>query len=108
MDLVFNPSGNEIGTVKGVSLMINRPKDKKYDIIITDMNARFKVAPDIFIEETNKSIAGGIFEGQNQKLITKPKSLSEKELKALLDMYKLLSFKILCDVFGIKVNLPSF
>ena len=108
MDLVFNPSGNEIGTVKGVSLMINRPKDKKYDIIITDMNARFKVAPDIFIEETNKSIAGGIFEGQNQRLITKPKSLSEKELKALLDMYKLLSFKILCDVFGIEVSLPNF
>ncbi len=108
MDLVFNPSGKEIGTVKGVSLMVNKRKNKKFDVIITDMNARFKVAPDIFLEETNKSIAGGIFEGQKQRLITKPKSLSEQELKALLDMYKLLSFKILCDVFGIEVSLPNF
>ena len=108
MDIVFNPSGKEIGTVKSVSLIVNRPKDNKYDIIITDMNAKFKVAPDIFLEDTSKSIAGGIFEGQNQKLITKPRGMSEKELKDILEMYKLLSFKILCDVFGIQVNLPEF
>ena len=108
MDIVFNPSGKEIGTVKSVSLIVNRPRDNKYDIIITDMNAKFKVAPDIFLEDTSKSIAGGIFEGQNQKLISKPRGMSEKELKDILEMYKLLSFKILCDVFGIKVNLPQF
>ena len=35
-------------------------------------------------------------------------NLTQEELTAILEMYKMVSFKVLCDVFGIKVSIPKF
>ena len=106
VNVVFNPKGKQDGTVIAVNLIINSPGNK-YNIMITTMNAEFKLAPDIFIEETFKSVAGGIFEKTDYKLIKMPKGLTIEDVQAVLSMYKLISFKMICDIFGIKVNLPE-
>ena len=87
---------------------INQPEEGKFDIMITDIKAKFKLAPDLFIERTDTSVLGGIFQKGKEKIIKKPKNLTQEELTAILEMYKMVSFKVLCDVFGIKVSIPKF
>ena len=108
LDLAFNPEENKKDSVKGVSLLVNQPVDGKFDILITDIRATFKLAPDLLIERNEKSVLGGIFSKTKEKIIKKPKTLGQEELTAILDMYKMVSFKVLCDIFGIQVTLPKF
>ena len=76
--------------------------------MITNIRAKFKLAPDLFIERTDTSVLGGIFEKGKEKIIKRPKTLTQDELTAILEMYKMVSFKILCEVFGINITPPSF
>ena len=93
---------------EGITVLINQPEEGKFDIMITDIKAKFKLAPDLFIERTDTSVLGGIFQKGKEKIIKKPKNLTQEELTAILEMYKMVSFKVLCDVFGIKVSIPKF
>ena len=106
MDILFNVEGKEKGTVKGVNLIINQRSDNKYDALLTDINADFKLAPDIFVEHTSKSVLGGIFESDKTKFITKPRNISDKDVLDVLNFYKLLGYKVLCEIFGINIKLP--
>ena len=106
LNIVFNPAGQQDGKVIGVNVIINQPGDK-FNIMITSMNARLKLAPDVFVEETSKSVAGGIFEKTNYKLIKMPRGLTIDDVKAVLNMYQLISFKMICEIFGIQVQLPQ-
>ena len=108
LDLAFNPEESKKDEVKGVTILINQPVDGKYDVMVTNIRAKFKLAPDLFIERTDTSVLGGIFEKGNEKIIKKPKTLTQDELTAILEMYKMVSFKILCEVFGINITPPSF
>ena len=108
LDLAFNPEESKKDEVKGVTILINQPVDGKYDVMVTNIRAKFKLAPDLFIERTDTSVLGGIFEKGNEKIIKKPKTLTQDELTAILEMYKMGSFKILCEVFGINITPPSF
>ena len=106
MEILFNVDGKEKGTVKGINLIINQPSETKFDALITDIDADFKLAPDIFVEQTSRSILGGIFEGTKSKFITKPRNISDKEILDVLNFYKLLGYKVLCEIFGINIKLP--
>ena len=108
LELAFNPEESKKDEVKGISILINQPVDNKFDIMITNIRAKFKLAPDLFIERTDTSVLGGIFEKGKEKIIKRPKTLSQDELTAILEMYKMVSFKILCEVFGINITPPSF
>ena len=108
LDLAFNPEETKKDYVKGITVLINQPEEGKFDIMITDIKAKFKLAPDLFIERTDTSVLGGIFEKGNEKIIRKPKTLTQDELTAILEMYKMVSFKIICEVFGVNVAPPSF
>ena len=106
LNIVFNPAGKQDGKVIGVNLIINQPGDK-FNVMITAMNAKLRLAPDVFVEESFKSVAGGIFEKTNYKLIKMPKGLTVDDVKAVLNMYQLISFKMICEIFGIQVQLPQ-
>ena len=106
MDVLFNVAGKERGTVKGINLIVNQPSDTKFDLLLTDINADFKLAPDLFMEQTSRSYLGGIFQSDKQKIITKPRNISDKEILEVLNFYKLISFKVLCEIFGINIKLP--
>ena len=108
LDLAFNPEESKKDEVKGISILINQPVDGKFDVMVTNIRAKFKLAPDLFIERTDTSVLGGIFQKGKEKIIKRPKTLSQDELTAILEMYKMVSFKILCEVFGINIAPPKF
>ena len=106
LNIIFNPIDSRDGSVNGVNILINK-LDNNFDVIITINEAKFKLAPDIFVEETSKSVNGSIFKNSNYNLIKVPKSLSNDEVIAVLNMYRLISLKMICEIFGIKVDLPK-
>ena len=106
LNIIFNPIDYKDGSVIGVNILINKP-DNNFNVIITLNNAKFKLEPDILVEETSKSVNGSIFKNSNYHLMKVPKSLSEDKVKAVLNMYQLISFKMICEIFGIKVDLPK-
>ncbi len=106
--LVFNPEGSEKDEVKGICILINSPLKGKYDVMIINIRRTFKLASDLFIMDSKTSVLGGIFEKEEEKIFKRPKSLTQDELTAILEMYTMVSLKILCEVFGINIPPPKF
>ena len=106
--LAFNPEGSEKNEVKGICILINPPFEGKYDVMIVDVKNKFKLASNLFIMDSKTSVLGGIFEKEEEKIFKRPKSLTQDELTAILEMYKMISFNLLCAVFGINMITPNF
>ena len=108
INLAFNPKESEKDEVKGVSIFINQPVDGRYDVMIINIRGKFKFASDIFIMDSKASVLGDIFEKEEEKIFKRPKTLTQDELTAILEMYKMISFKLLCEIFDINIYLPHF
>ena len=106
--LAFNPEGSEKNEVKGICILINPPFEGKYDVMIVDVKNKFKLASNLFIMDSKTSVLGDIFEKEEEKIFKRPKSLTQDELTAILEMYTMVSLKILCEVFGINITPPNF
>ena len=106
--LAFNPEESEKDEVKGVSIFINQPLEGKYDVMIINIRSKFKLASNLFIMDSKTSVLGDIFEKEEEKIFKRPKSLTQDELTAILEMYTMVSLKILCEVFGINITPPNF
>ena len=108
INIVFNPEESEKDEVKGVSIFINQLVNGRYDVMIINIRGKFKFASDIFIMDSKASVLGDIFEKGKEKIFKRPKSLTQDELTAILEMYTMVSLKILCEVFGINITPPNF
>ena len=108
INLAFNPEESEKKEVKGVSIFINQPVDGRYDVMIANIRGKFKFASDLFIMDSKVSVLGDIFEKKKEKIFKRPKTLTQDELTAILEMYKMISFKLLCEIFDINIYLPNF
>ena len=106
--LAFNPEESEKDEVKGVSIFINQPLEGKYDVMIVNIKGKFKLASDLFIMDSKTSVLGLLFEKKEEKIFKRPKTLTQDELTAILEMYTMVSLKILCEVFGINITTPNF
>ena len=106
--LAFNPEESEKDEVKGVSIFINQPLEGKYDVMIVNIKGKFKLASDLFIMDSKTSVLGLLFEKKEEKIFKRPKTLTQDELTAILEMYKMISFKLLCEIFDINIYLPHF
>lgn len=82
-------------------------KEGAYDILISQLQIfDFKIADDlIWIKQSNDYAQ--FFKEDKEEFIKRPNILTEKKLEALVDVFKILSFKFLADTFGVKVQLPS-
>ncbi len=58
--------------------------------------------------DSKTCVLGGIFEKEEEKIFKRPKSLTQDELTAILEMYTMVSLKVLCEVFGINIPPPNF
>ena len=76
--------------------------------MIVNIKGKFKLASDLFIMDSKTSLLGGIFEKEEEKIFKRPKSLTQDELTAILEMYTMVSLKVLCEVFGINITPPKF
>ena len=107
LNIIFNPINYQDGSVNGVNILINKP-DNNFNVVITLNYAKIKLVPDIFVEETSKSVNGSIFKNSNYHLMQVPKGLNNDKIKVVLNMYQLISFKMICEFFGIKVDFIKF
>ncbi len=108
INLAFNPEDSKKDEVKGLGILINQPFEGKYDVMNINIRAKFKLAPDLFIERTDTSVLGDIFKKGKEKIIRKPKTLTEDKISSILEMYNLVSLKILCGFFGVNITPPNF
>ena len=58
--------------------------------------------------DSKTSVLGLLFEKKEEKIFKRPKTLTQDELTAILEMYTMVSLKILCEVFGINITTPNF
>ena len=89
-------------------IFINPPFEGKYDIMIINIKSKFKLASDLFIMHSKTSVLGDIFEKEEEKIFKRHNTLTQDELTAILEMYKMISFNLLCAVFGINMITPNF
>lgn len=94
--------------VKYVSIKINYIEETgKFDAFLTDIQAKFKLAPDIVIVHKAASYAGGIYANEKDVEVARPKTLQPHELEALFCFFQIVSLKILTQSLGIIVELPK-
>ena len=101
MDVLFNVAGKERGTVKGINLIVNQPSDTKFDLLLTDINADFKLAPDVIVMRKTKSIAGGIYVTSEPYDILEPKSLTHDDLDMIMKFFTYSAVRMFAMALGI-------
>lgn len=95
--------------VKYVSIKINYIEEtSKFDAFLTDIQAKFKLAPDLVIVHKAASYAGGIYANEKDVTLERPKNLEDHELQALFGFFQIVSLKILTQSLGLVVDLPRF
>lgn len=82
-------------------------RDGTYDILISQFQVLdFKIADDLIWYKYSNSYTN-FFQEDGEEFVKRPKILTEKQLEALLDVMKLISYKFLADTFGVKFDLSG-
>ena len=76
--------------------------------MIANIRGKFKLASDLFIMDSKTSVLGLLFEKKEEKIFKRPNTLTQDEFTAILEIYKMVSFILLCDIFGINMITPNF
>lgn len=83
-------------------------KPDAMDILISQFQVLdFKVADDLIWVKKNDNYFN-FFKSEGEEFVKRPKTFTEAQVTALIEFYKLLSFKFLADTFGIQVKLPNW
>jgi hypothetical protein len=79
----------------------------KAHVLTVTASGTFSLAPDVYVYEKFKSVAGGIY--QNTKDVRKnvPRSLTQEDVKALHALTILNAINVMTNVFNIPFNLPE-
>lgn len=82
-------------------------REDTYDIIIAQFQVLdFKIADDlIWFKYSNKYT--NFFNEEGEEFVKRPNILTDKQIEALLDFIKVLSYKFLADTFGVKFDLSG-
>lgn len=100
-DMIFDVNSVK-DECKFCSIVVNhREDDEKFDVVYTDLQANFKLAPEIQVIHKTKSILGGIF--SSDKMIEKkvPKNLTQDDLKAIFSFFQIISYQLIAQQMGI-------
>lgn len=79
----------------------------KIDMLLSDMQASFKLAPDVMVIQESKSVLGGIYSDSKIRLKELPRGVTEDDMKAVFDFFYIVAFKNFADLVGLKVDLPT-
>ena len=80
--------------------------NEKYDIFVLFMKGIFEKADDILYVQESRIENGGMWEVKEDKFISKPKSLGEKDIKELVAFYNILRIRYLTSLIGKILPLP--
>ena len=102
----------DVGSVKDnckfCSIVVNhREEDERFDVVYTDLQTDFKLAPDIQVIHKSKSILGGIFSSEKDVEKNVPKNLTQNDLTMIFSFFQMISYKLILQQFGVIVNFPK-
>ena len=93
---------------KFCSIIVNhREEDERFDVVYTDIQADFKLAPEIQVIHKSKSILGGIFSSEKDVEKKVPKNLTQNDLTMIFSFFQIISYKLILQQFGVIVNFPK-
>ena len=93
---------------KFCSIVVNhREEDERFDVVYTDLQSNFKLAPDIEVIHKSKSILGGIFSSEKDVEKIVPKNLTQDDLTMIFSFFQMISYKLILYQFGVIVELPK-
>lgn len=104
-NLGFNSQEGSRDKVKSITLLTNVRDDNKFDYVLMDFSMSFTFAPDVKWVSTSGSYAGGIFENEKDELIEVPRSITNEDVLAVMEMFKLLSLKAIAALTGINLEI---
>lgn len=76
-------------------------------VITVTTTGSYKLAPNVYVFEKFKSVAGGIYQEKKEIRKEVPRSLNDEDIKALHAMSILSAINIMTKNFGISFKLPS-
>lgn len=103
--LGFNTEEAERDKVKSITIVTNVRDDNKFDYVLIDFALSFKFAPDIQWVSKAGSYAGGIYANQKDELIEVPRNITDEDVTALMEMFKVLSLKAIAALAGVVLEI---
>ena len=102
----------DVGSVKDnckfCSIIVNhREEDERFDVVYTDIQADFKLAPEIQVIHKSKSILGGIFSSEKDVERKVPKNLTQNDLTMIFSFFQIISYKLILQQFGVIIDIPK-
>ena len=106
-DMLFNVDSVK-DNCKFCSIIVNhREEDERFDVVYTDLQTDFKLAPEIQVIHKSKSILGGIFSSEKDVERKVPKNLTQNDLTMIFSFFQIISYKLILQQFGVVVNFPK-
>ena len=102
--VVFNVifSVKEGGNCKFVCVMASHDQEnKKTDWLLANVGATFELAPDLMVVQTSHSYAWGAFSESEEKIVTKPASITMKELQVVFEFFEVVAFERFAEILHI-------
>jgi hypothetical protein len=76
-------------------------------MLICDVTTNFKLADDLMIVTKSKSIAGGIYSDTKDVIKRVPRDMTNEDVKALMDLFFVVTFKTIAENFNITLTIPG-
>ena len=106
-DMLFDVDSAK-DSCKYCSIVINhREEDERFDVVYTDIQADFKLAPEIQVIHKSKSILGGIFSSEKDVEKIVPKNLTQNDLFMIFSFFQIISYKLILQQFGVIIDIPK-
>ncbi len=102
--VVFNVifSVKEGGNCKFVCVMATHDQEnKKTNWLLANVGATFELAPDLMVVQTSHSYAWGAFSKSEEKIVTKPASITMKELEVIFEFFEVVAFERFAEILNI-------
>lgn len=89
----FLRTDNE-GTCKSIQIFFNIDLEtNKYNVFVTDVKTKFKIADDVFVMSKSKSTFGGLFQKQTIEFKKRPHILTVEEAEILMTFFDIIALK---------------
>jgi hypothetical protein len=100
------------GSIKTAALFShNNPPNSTHTIGSTDwfiinLVATYQFSPDIFVYHVSKSVLGGIYTSDEDKIVYMPHNVTPQDITTVFEFFLIVNFKVMADTLGIKVDNP--
>ena len=102
--IFFHPENKEKNFFRQLTLSTNHRDDGKTDAIVVNFDYQFELAPDLVVMKHERSYVGGAYQSDKDEIVRQPRNFKEDDLKALIAISELFTFKFLGPQLGIDTS----